>query len=151
MTDIVDTQTRSRMMSAIRAKDTIPELALRKALHARGFRFRLQTKEISGRPDLLLPRYRAVILVHGCFWHRHAGCRFTTTPATRAEFWTDKFGRNVVRDRQVRQLLFDSGWRIATVWECVLRKPLMVAAVVELLGNWLGSGSQEIEVGEKDI
>ena len=139
------------MMAGIRAKDTIPELALRKALHARGFRFRLQAKEISGRPDLLLPRYRAVILVHGCFWHRHAGCRFTTTPATRAEFWTDKFGGNVVRDRQVRQLLFDAGWRIATVWECALRKPLMVAAVVELLGNWLGSESLEIEVGEKDI
>ncbi len=83
MTDIVDQQTRSRMMAAIRGKDTKPELALRRALHARGFRFRLHSKAVRGRPDLVLPKYRAVVFVHGCFWHRHEGCRYTTTPSSR--------------------------------------------------------------------
>lgn len=147
MTDIVDQQTRSRMMAGIRGKDTKPELALRRALHARGFRFRLHSKAVHGRPDLVLPKYRAVVFVHGCFWHRHEGCRYTTTPSTREEFWQAKFTANVARDAAVRGKLLKAGWRVATVWECGLRKPDQVAASINLLAAWLVSDADQIEIG----
>lgn len=147
MTDIVDQQTRSRMMSGIRGKNTKPELALRRALHARGFRFRLHSGKVHGRPDLVLPKHRAVVFVHGCFWHRHKGCRYATVPATRPEFWRAKFDANVARDRTVRTTLLDGGWRVATVWECALRKPDQVADSAELLSTWLLSDEDQIEIG----
>ncbi|MBA1140694.1 very short patch repair endonuclease [Mesorhizobium neociceri] len=151
MTDIVDKQTRSRMMAGIRGKDTKPELALRHALHARGFRYRLHSKGIPGRPDLVFPIFRAAVFVHGCFWHRHAGCRYTTTPATRPEFWQSKFEANVTRDGVVYAALLEAGWRVATVWECALRKPDQVAAAAELLVVWLHSGDALLEIGELDV
>ena len=150
MTDIVDQQTRSRMMSGIRGKDTKPELALRRALHARGFRFRLHSKTVHGRPDLVLPKYRAVVFVHGCFWHRHEGCRYTTTPSTREEFWQGKFAANVARDATVRERLLEEGWRVATVWECALRKPDQITASTERLSAWLQSDEHKIEIGTED-
>ena len=100
MADIVDPETRSRMMSGIKGKNTRPELALRRALHARGFRYRLHDKRLPGKPDLILPRFRAAIFVHGCFWHRHEGCKYATTPATRPEFWQAKFRENAERDQR---------------------------------------------------
>ncbi|PID62109.1 MAG: very short patch repair endonuclease [Gammaproteobacteria bacterium] len=121
MTDTVDQRTRSRMMSGIRGKDTRPELLLRKALHRQGLRFRLHRKDLPGRPDIVFPRFRSVCFVHGCFWHRHENCRYTTTPATRTEFWTRKFEQNVVRDSRSADELLAAGWRVATVWECALR------------------------------
>ncbi|QRI64509.1 DNA mismatch endonuclease Vsr [Shinella sp. PSBB067] len=150
MTDIVDQQTRSRMMAGIRGKDTKPELALRRALHARGFRFRLHSKAVHGRPDLVLPKYRAVVFVHGCFWHRHEGCRYTTTPSTRQEFWQGKFAANVARDAAVRGRLLEEGWRVATVWECALRKPDQIVASVNSLSEWLQSEDDRIEIGAKE-
>jgi len=147
VTDIVDKQTRSRMMSGIRGKNTKPELALRRALHAIGFRFRLHSKKLTGNPDIVLPKYRAVVFVHGCFWHRHKGCRYTTTPSTRPEFWQEKFKANVARDDAVRRMLLEDGWRVATVWECGLRKPDRVAATVNLLSAWLVSDNDQIEIG----
>nr|WP_295983180.1 very short patch repair endonuclease [uncultured Agrobacterium sp.] len=147
MMDIVDKQTRSRMMAGIRGKDTKPELALRRALHARGFRYRLHAKHVPGRPDLVFPKHHAVVLVHGCFWHRHNGCRYTSTPSTRPEFWQAKFEANVARDATVRAALLESGWRVATVWECALRKPDKVAASAELLSVWLMSSEVTIEIG----
>jgi DNA mismatch endonuclease (patch repair protein) len=135
------------MMSGIRGKNTRPELALRRALHARGFRFRLHSGKVHGRPDLVLPKHRAVVFVHGCFWHRHEGCRYATVPATRPEFWRAKFDANVARDRTVRTTLLDGGWRVATVWECALRKPDQVAASAELLSTWLLSDEDQIEIG----
>jgi DNA mismatch endonuclease, patch repair protein len=146
MTDIVDHQTRSRMMSGIRGKNTKPEVMLRQALHARGFRFRLHSGKVPGRPDLVLPRYRAVVFVHGCFWHRHEGCRYATTPSTRPEFWQAKFEANVARDRAVHLALVASGWRVATVWECALRKRHEIETAVEELGAWLVGEGQEIEL-----
>ena len=136
------------MMAGIRGRDTEPELAVRRALHARGFRYRLHVNNVAGRPDLLLPKYRAVVFVHGCFWHRHAGCRYASTPATRPEFWHAKFAANVARDRTVHAALLKMGWRVATVWECALRKPSQVAATVDLLAEWLCSEAQQIEIGE---
>src|SRR4051812_26276050 len=100
MTDVVDRKTRSRMMSGIKGRDTQPELLVRSFLHRAGFRFRLHAKGIVGRPDLVLPKYRAVVFVHGCFWHRH-NCKFATNPKTNSAFWRKKFAENVARDRKV--------------------------------------------------
>lgn len=150
MTDIVDQQTRSRMMSGIRGKNTRPELALRRALHARGFRFRLHSGNVHGRPDLILPKHRAVVFVHGCFWHRHEGCRYVTVPATRPEFWRAKFDANAARDGAVRTRLLEDGWRVATVWECVLRKPEQVEASTETLSLWLRTEELQIEIGDNN-
>lgn len=151
MTDIVDEKTRSRMMSGIKGKDTKPEIALRKALHARGFRYRLHSKKVFGRPDLVLLKHYAVVFVHGCFWHRHEACRYATTPSTRYEFWKAKFERNLARDDTVRGALLEAGWRVATVWECALRKPEQVTATTELLSTWLLSGTATLEIGERKI
>ena len=125
-------------MANIRSKDTKPELLLRKAMHARGFRFRLHDKRLPGSPDLVFPRYKAVVFVHGCFWHRHKGCRFATTPATRPDFWADKFQTNVERDKRHETALQAAGWRVATVWECEIRSS--VEASADELAGWL-SGS----------
>ena len=148
MIDIVDQKTRSRMMSRIRGKNTKPELALRRALHARGFRFRLHSGKVHGRPDLVLPKYHAVVFVHGCFWHRHEGCRYTTTPSTRPEFWRAKFDSNVARDALVRRKLLENGWRVATIWECALRKPEQVGATTEALSAWLRSNELQLQVAD---
>ena len=151
MADIVDKQTRSRMMAGIKGKDTKPEMVLRRALHARGFRYRLHGKGVPGRPDMILAKHRAVIFVHGCFWHRHEGCRYATTPATRPEFWAEKFAANVRRDRTVRDALVANGWRVATIWECALRKRNRIDIVVDRVDEWLLSGRRWLEIGEKDI
>lgn len=120
MTDVVDPATRSRMMAAIRGKDTSPERQVRRFLHRAGFRFVLNSG-LPGRPDLVLPRYGAAILVHGCFWHRHAGCAYATTPRNRADFWRQKFRKNEERDALVLRQLLQDGWRVFVVWECGLR------------------------------
>jgi len=135
MVDVVDQATRSRMMSGIRGRNTRPEIALRRALHARGFRFRLHRKGLPGRPDVVLPRYRAVVFVHGCFWHRHPGCRFATTPSTRPEFWAEKFAQNVARDARAIEALTGDGWRVAVVWECALKRSAEETA--EAVAAWL--------------
>lgn len=135
MTDVVDRDTRSRMMAGIRGANTRPELALRRGLHAAGFRYRLHASGLPGRPDLLLPRHRAAVFVHGCFWHRHEGCHWCTTPATRADFWADKFAKNVSRDRQTVRLLHEEGWRVGIIWECALR--VEGEATVEAVSSWL--------------
>lgn len=147
MTDIVDHQTRSRMMAGIKGKNTRPELALRRALHSRGFRYRLHSTKIPGRPDLIFAKHRAVVFVHGCFWHRHEGCFYATTPATRAEFWQAKFEANIARDSAVRATLIESGWRVAIIWECALRKPEQVTVAGDSLSNWLLSETDILEIG----
>lgn len=116
-------------MSRIRAKDTGPERFVRSHLHARGYRFRLHRTDLPGSPDIVLPRFRIAIFVHGCFWHHHAGCRYATTPATRREFWEEKFLRNIARDASATAALRRSGWRVITVWECELRRADGVAAM----------------------
>jgi len=118
MPDIVDSPTRSRMMRAIKGRDTHPEIVLRKYLHSQGYRFRLHRKDLPGSPDLVLPRHNLAIFVHGCFWHRHSGCIYTTTPGTRTPFWEAKFEANVRRDRQACMKLQQQGWRVLVVWEC---------------------------------
>lgn len=117
MVDILTRRERSELMSRIRGVDTKPELLVRRALHALGYRFRTHFKELPGCPDLVFTRRRAAIFVHGCFWHRH-GCRKTYVPKSRQEFWQSKFTGNVERDRQNQKLLAKAGWRVLVVWEC---------------------------------
>lgn len=137
------------MMSRIRGSNTKPEVTLRRALHARGLRYRLHDRRLSGRPDIVFPRFGAVCFVHGCFWHRHAGCPYTTTPATRAAFWQAKFDANVTRDQRNHRELLAAGWRVAVVWECALREqgPTTVA---DALHRWLRAGEPRFEVGRED-
>ena len=122
MTDTVGPAVRSRMMAGIGGTDTKPELILRRALHARGLRYRLHDRKLPGTPDLVFRRFRAVCFVHGCFWHRHEGCPYATDPATRPEFWQAKFKANIERDRRASKELLEAGWRVAIIWECALRK-----------------------------
>lgn len=140
MTDIVDSATRSRMMSGIRGSDTKQEILLRKALFARGFRYRVNARNIFGTPDVVFPSRQAILFVHGCFWHGH-NCDLFKLPRTRTEFWAAKIGRNRQRDRFVQDTLMESGWRVCTVWECALRgtKKLGLDPVADLVASWLKS------------
>nr|WP_318533562.1 very short patch repair endonuclease [Pseudomonas cichorii] len=118
LTDVVSAEVRSRMMSAIRGKNTKPELSIRGYLHSCGYRFRLHRKDLPGKPDIVLPKYRLAIFVHGCFWHRHEGCFYCSIPSTREEFWSEKFKSNVVRDSKNVRRLIGAGWRVLVIWEC---------------------------------
>lgn len=122
MADRLTSQRRSWNMSRIRGQDTKPEITLRSILHRAGFRFRLQDRNLPGRPDIVLKKYRTVIMVHGCFWHRHQGCRNATMPSTRTEFWSEKFAGTVERDKRVIKELNALGWLVITVWECALER-----------------------------
>lgn len=144
MPDIVDRATRSRMMASIGNRDTIPELVLRRALHSRGLRYRLHDRKLSGTPDLVFPRFGAVCFVHGCFWHRHAGCPWAATPATRGQFWQAKFDSNVERDRRNQRELLTAGWRVAIVWECALRNRGEIG-IARRLDQWLRGNKRRFE------
>lgn len=147
MTDIVDRKTRSRMMSGIRGKNTKPEILIRKALHARGFRFRLNVPELPGKPDIVLPRYKAVIMVNGCFWHGHC-CELFRLPATNVEFWQAKIDATRTRDAESRLRLEQMGWRVLTVWECALRGKgrIGLETVADLAERWLKSDFESDEI-----
>lgn len=142
MTDVVDTAKRRKMMANIRAKDTKPELIIRKELHKAGFRYRLHAKTISGKPDLVFPKYNAVIFVNGCFWHRH-DCHLFKWPKTRIEFWTSKLTANSERDRRNIALLLKTGWRVLQIWECALKGKhrLPMEAVIDFTSSWLRSNT----------
>ena len=138
MRDRLTKERRSWNMAQIRGKDTKPEVLVRSVLHRMGFRFRLHGKDLPGRPDIVLPRYRAVIFVHGCFWHRHRGCRNCTTPTRRREWWIKKLEGNVVRDRFQEQALRKLGWRTMVVWECETEKPDALERLGRALARKLG-------------
>jgi DNA mismatch endonuclease (patch repair protein) len=134
MADVVDRATRSRMMSGIKGRNTVPELLVRRYLHRRGFRYRLHDGRLPGRPDLVLPRYSAVVEVRGCFWHRHNHCQYSYTPKSNLKFWKRKFAENVRRDRRNEKALRADGWRVFTVWECeVARRPVLERLVRNLM------------------
>jgi DNA mismatch endonuclease (patch repair protein) len=132
------------MMAGIGGRNTRPEMLLRRRLHADGLRFRLHAARLLGRPDIVLASRRIAIFVHGCFWHRHAGCHWCSTPATRPEFWKTKFEGNLVRDEKVQIALQEEGWRVGVVWECGLR-PRWIDATVEQVVAWIRSGSGDFE------
>lgn len=127
MADVVSKAVRSRMMSGIRGKDTKPEVEVRQFLHGRGLRFRLHDRTLPGRPDIVLPRWRTVVQVHGCFWHQHKGCRFAYMPANNASFWREKLMGNVDRDRRSAAALRTLGWRVLHIWECQTRNERRLA------------------------
>lgn len=133
MTDRLTKEKRSWNMSRIRSKDTSPEMRVRSYLHKAGFRFRLHGKELPGRPDIILPKYETVIFVHGCYWHRHIGCKLAYMPKTRVEFWQEKFRKNVERDRIKEKKLLDAGWTVLTVWECMTRDDIKLREVLDCL------------------
>lgn len=144
MPDTVDQSTRSRMMSGIRARDTGPELVVRRWLHARGFRYRLHVRGLPGRPDIVLPRYGAVIFVNGCFWHRHTGCRFAYEPKTNVNFWATKFAATIERDHRQSVALQNQGWRVYTVWECQVRGEAHLSAIETELRTIAAAVSSEL-------
>lgn len=120
--DIVDPAQRSRMMSGIKGKDTKPEMLVRRFLHAHGYRYRLHRKDLPGKPDIVMPRLKVCIFVHGCFWHHHQGCRFAVLPKSRPEFWKAKLLANSNRDQRAIESLNEGGWTTLVVWECELRR-----------------------------
>jgi len=136
MADVVDAATRSRMMSGIRGKDTKPEMLIRRALHGKGLRYRLHDPALPGKPDLVFPRYRAVLFVNGCFWHGH-DCRYFKTPATRTEFWTEKINANRMRDERQVMLLKKQGWRVMVIWECAVRDRTSFDQLTATVHDWI--------------
>ncbi|WP_371315684.1 very short patch repair endonuclease [Pseudomonas sp. F9001] len=142
--DIVDGVTRSRMMAGILGRNTKPELIVRRYLHACGYRYRLHRKDLPGKPDLVFSKYKLVIFVHGCFWHRHANCVYATSPGSRRDFWEEKLNGNVSRDQKQISLLNAKGWRVVVVWECGLKHLLnelsflneMILNLDEALQEW---------------
>ena len=151
MADVLTPEQRRLNMSRIRGKNTKPELVLRRGLHAKGFRFQLHRRDLPGRPDLVFPRYRSVILVHGCFWHGH-GCSLTKMPATRPDFWAAKIANNRDHDQRVLVALHGAGWRTLVVWECAIRGPnrqsedVVLSSCIKFLER-TGSAAQEIAGG----
>ena len=141
MADVLTPEQRHLNMSRNRGKDTKPELLVRQYLHARGLRYRLHSKELPGKPDIVLPRYKTIVFVHGCFWHRHSGCRYTTTPGTRTEFWVNKFARNVENDDRQQAELTAAGWKVLTVWECELKATVREQNLGNLLAKIIGEGT----------
>ena len=123
MTDVHSKETRSYNMSKIKAKDTKPELLVRKYLFRKGFRYRVNVKNLLGKPDIVLPKYKTVIFIHGCFWHGHEGCKYFVIPKTRTEWWSKKIKKNKERDQQAHESLRKAGWNIMTIWECQLKPP----------------------------
>lgn len=152
MPDVVTPEVRSRMMSGIRGKNTKPELVIRRGLHARGFRFRLHDRKLPGTPDLVFPKYHAVLFVHGCFWHGH-DCHLFKWPSSRPDFWKSKLNRNKEVDTSVKAKLVESGWRYGVVWECALkgRTKLPIKSVIDLCENWLRSDQLQLEVEGADL
>lgn len=148
MADSVSPETRSRMMAAVRGKDTGPEMAVRRGLHALGFRYSLHARRLPGRPDIVLPKYKAVIFVEGCFWHGHEGCRLFRLPSSRTDYWREKIDRNRARDHRNRAALEEMGWRHLTVWECALRRSGSLGASEAVLrtADWLRQGKGTAEI-----
>ncbi len=135
MADFLSPAERSARMALIRSNDTSPEVTLRRALHRLGLRYVLRKKGLPGKPDLVLPKHRAVVFVHGCFWHRHEGCKVASTPKSNTQFWKDKFDRNVARDARVQDELRAQGWHVFVVWECDLQSKTRANLTAEALAG----------------
>ena len=142
MTDTLNEQHRHYNMSRIRSKDTKPEEIVIKNLFSKGLRFRKNDRRYPGHPDVVLPKYKTVVFVNGCFWHRHEGCRYASTPATNREFWNQKFERNVERDAREQKALQEMGWKVIVVWECELKKAAR-EETLERLYNEITNGKEE--------
>lgn len=136
MADVHDKATRSYNMSQIKGKDTKPEMLVRKFLHAHGFRYRLHVKDLPGKPDIVLPKYKTVIFIHGCFWHKHENCKYFVVPKTRTEWWMNKINGNVANDEKATIALKEQGWKIITLWECELKPATINATLQNILKHF---------------
>ena len=134
--DRISKERRSWNMSRIRSKDTGPEKVVRSILHKNGFRFRLHRNDLPGKPDIVLPKHKTVIFVHGCFWHRHCGCKYAYTPKSRKQFWIRKFSANVMRDKLMRSRLMRAGWHVCIVWECETGGKNFASDIQHLVANF---------------
>ncbi|MGN6475773.1 MAG: very short patch repair endonuclease [Flavipsychrobacter sp.] len=132
MADVHDKATRSYNMSRIKGKDTKPEMLVRKFLHSKGFRYRLHVRDLPGKPDIVLPKYKTVIFVHGCFWHGHEGCKYFVVPKTKTDWWLNKINGNIANDQKAVSALEKDGWKIITLWECEL-KPVTIENTLKSL------------------
>jgi DNA mismatch endonuclease (patch repair protein) len=139
------------MMSGIKGKNSLPEMLVRRALFAMGYRFRLHRRDLPGTPDIAMPGRRIAIFVHGCFWHAHQRCKYAKTPSTRTEFWTAKLQGNVDRDRYVAGKLAEMGWRVLYVWECSTRDPTAAKGLLDALRDWINSGAQTGEISAQSL
>lgn len=132
MADVHNQQTRSYNMSQIKGKNTKPEMLVRKFLFAHGYRYKLHDKKLPGKPDIVLPKYKTVIFVHGCFWHGHTNCKYYVVPKTNTDWWLNKINRNIANDAKAVKALKKDGWKIITVWECKL-KPVSIQLTLDSL------------------
>jgi len=135
MADVHDKATRSYNMSQIKGKDTKPEMLVRKFLHANGYRYRLHTKDLPGKPDIVLSKYCTVIFINGCFWHGHEGCKYFTIPKTKTEWWTNKINTNIANDKKAIEALSEDGWKVITIWECELKHYAIDATLKNLIST----------------
>ncbi len=133
MADVHDKETRSYNMSRIKGKNTKPEMLVRRYLHANGFRYRLHVKGMPGKPDIVLPKYKTVIFVHGCFWHGHEGCKYYVVPKTRTDWWLNKINGNIANDAKANKAIKKEGWKIITLWECDLKSAIIDTTLKSLL------------------
>jgi DNA mismatch endonuclease (patch repair protein) len=147
MVDVVSPADRSRMMAGIKGKNSQPELLVRQLLFTSGYRFRLHRRDLPGTPDIVMPGRKVVIFVHGCFWHRHQGCRYAKMPATRADFWKAKLEANLERDRRAVEKLQALGWRVLCVWERSTRDAEASASLQGAMGSWIDGGERLGEIG----
>lgn len=146
MTDYLNSDQRSKLMSRVKNRDTKIETILRSLLHRRGFRFRKNVTNLPGRPDIILPKYKAVVFVHGCFWHGHGNCNKGRLPSTKIDFWQKKISENKTRDEETKKQLFTADWRVAVVWECSFRNKTQQAITIEQLCDWINSDSSYFEI-----
>lgn len=146
MTDALSLEQRSQLMAKVHGKDTAIEKKVRAYLHGKGYRFRKHVARLPGSPDIVLPKYKAVIFVHGCFWHGHSGCRKSRLPTTRHDFWEEKRRANLERDAKKISELTGSGWRVAVIWQCALEKPSTLSNTMKRLEDWLTSEETSYEI-----
>lgn len=147
MIDTVDKATRSRNMAAIKSRNTTPELLIRSILHKKGFRFRLHDKKLPGKPDIVFPKYNAVIFINGCFWHGHSNCKFFRLPGTRTEYWKNKINKNQYNDAKSIELLLANNWRVCIIWECKIRASKKnLTQLTEILSNFLKGTESFLEL-----
>ncbi|WP_281990738.1 very short patch repair endonuclease [Sulfitobacter geojensis] len=148
MTDIVSAEKRSEMMSGIRGKDTKPEIIVRRLLYRLGYRFRLHRKDLPGRPDIVLPKWRKVVFVNGCYWHGHGDCHLFRAPKTRTEFWTTKIASNRARDQRNYAELVGAGWGVVVIWECAVSKKLQLPSdqLEQVISDALASTNELIVI-----
>lgn len=135
MADVHSKATRSYNMSRIKGKNTKPEMLVRKFLHAEGFRYKLHDKTLPGKPDLVLPKYKTAIFIHGCFWHGHEGCKYFVVPKTRTEWWLKKISSNITNDIKAQKALIKDGWKVITIWECELKVNNLKTSLTNLISN----------------